>query len=102
MLGAVCFAPPVTFARAMLGLPESPFYGWLVSLWLFTFGLAYLRMAVLNQPDRTMMMVGALGKVQYTVVVAVYGASVGAWLAAASGLPDLVMAAVFTAWLVRG
>lgn len=101
-LGALLFAPPLAPVRALFGLPEAhPFFLWLISLWVFSFGLGYLRMAMVG-PDRTFMMVGAGGKAIFALLVLVHVA-LGklAPLAVLLALPDLLMSALFAAWCAR-
>ena len=101
--GAVIFAPPFPYVRRVFGLPDgSPIYLWVLSIWIFVFGVAYWQIGVTGRADRTFLAVGAAGKVSFALVLiiaAVRGALPGT--AVLVGLPDLAMAAVFASWLVR-
>ncbi len=104
MAGAVMFIPQIRFLRELGGLPEAgnSFYPLILSLWIFFFGVLYLRLAFSKTPERFFVMIGALGKSSFAVLLAVL-AFIGELplRAAFAGLPDLIIAAIFFAWLYK-
>lgn len=104
MAGAVMFIPPVRFLRELGGLPEAgnSFYSMILSLWIFFFGVLYLRLAFADTRERFFVLVGALGKSSFALLSAVL-AFTGELPARAilAGMPDLIIAAVFFAWLFK-
>jgi hypothetical protein len=103
-VAAVCFIPAFPNLRASLGLPADPhpYYLWLLSGMVLCVGCGYLRMGLTGRPDRTLLGVGAAGKAVFGGLMVLFAATGELPLAAArSGLPDLVLAAVFVGWLVR-
>ncbi|MBS2032644.1 MAG: hypothetical protein JST54_32520 [Deltaproteobacteria bacterium] len=101
--GALLFTPPMAFVRGVFGLPEgNPLYLWLIATWVLIFGLAYLRMALRNEPDRTFMMVGAAGKGSFAICfIGAFAAGAIPPLALGLALPDAIFAALFAMWLWR-
>lgn len=104
MAGAAMFIPQFRFLRELGGLPEAgnSFYPLILSLWIFFFGVLYLRLAFSKIPERFFVLIGALGKFSFAVVLAVLAFTGELPLRSAlSGLPDLIIAAIFFAWLHR-
>ena len=104
MAGAVMFLPQVKFLREFGGLPEagSSFYSLIIALWIFFFGVLYLRLAFSKTRERFFVLVGALGKSSFAVLLAVLAFTGELPLQAAfAGLPDLIIAAIFFAWLYQ-
>ncbi|QEL20123.1 hypothetical protein [Limnoglobus roseus] len=101
--GAAIFAPPCSFLRESLGLPEShPLYLGVLSIWILLFGVAYFWQGYRGRIDRTFLTVGAAGKAAFALLLMALAA--GGNLppqAVAVGLPDLALAVVFANWLRR-
>lgn len=104
MAGAGMFLPQVRFLREFGGLPEAgnSFYPMILSLWIFFFGILYLRLAFATTRERFFVLVGALGKSSFAVLLAVL-ALTGELpaRAALAGIPDLIIAIIFFAWLYK-
>lgn len=104
MAGAVMFLPPIRFLREVGGLPEAgnSFYSIILSLWIFFFGVLYLRLAFARTQERFFVIVGALGKSSFAVLLAVLTFT-GELPARAilAGTPDLIIAIIFFAWLSK-
>ena len=104
MAGAVMFIPQVRFLRELGGLPEAgnSFYPLILSLWIFFFGVLYLRLAFSKTPERFFVLIGALGKSSFAILLAVLAFSGELPTRAAfAGLPDLLIALIFFAWLYQ-
>jgi len=73
MAGAVTFVPQIRFLREFGGLPEAgnSFYPVILAIWIFFFGVLYLRLAFSKTPERFFVLVGALGKSSFAVLLAV-------------------------------
>lgn len=98
---AILFAPPSASLRSMVGLPEAhPLFLWILTIWIPIFGAAYFWMGWTGKVDRVFMAVGAAGKASFSLIL------IALWLggdlppiAAAIGLPDLLLGTVFVGWL---
>ena len=104
MAGAVMFLPPVLFLRELGGLPEAgnSFYPLILSLWIFFFGVLYLRLAFAKTPERFFVLVGALGKSSFAVLLIILTLTGELPARAAfAGIPDLIIAIIFFAWLYK-
>ncbi len=104
MAGAVIFLPPVRFLRELGGLPEAgnSFYSIILSLWIFFFGVLCLRLAFSKTQERFFVLVGALGKSSFAVLLAVLTlTSELPAQAILAGIPDLIIAIIFFAWLFK-
>lgn len=101
-VGALIFAPPFPLVRQWFGLPDGHvLYLWVLSSWILVFGIAYFSMGWTGRLDRTFLAVGAAGKTSFSLALMALAASGDLDpLAVVVGLPDLAMAAVFTAWLL--
>lgn len=104
VLGALLFAFPRLPLAQLAGLPaEVPgAYRAFVALFILLFGAAYAWLARSAQPDRPMVLFGAIGKTSAFVLAMVLwlaGAFSGVGVLLASG--DLGFAAIFF-WCVRG
>ena len=101
--GVAVFAPPLPRLRMLVGLPEAhPLYLWVMTAWLPLFGLAYFWMGWTGKVDRTFLAVGASGKATFAVILlGLWGNGDLPMTAGLVGLPDLVLAVVFAAWLWR-
>ena len=104
MAGAVMFIPQVRFLRELGNLPEAgnPFYSMILSLWIFFFGVLYLALYFSKTKQRYFVLIGALGKSSFAVLLAVL-AFTGELptRAAFAGLADLIIAVIFFAWLYQ-
>lgn len=100
--GAVMFVPAFADLRSQLRFPEPhPFYLWTLSIWIGTFGLCYLWMAISHRRDRIFIATGAVGKLSFFLLITGYSlAGELPVTAIVSGLPDLVIGSVFLAWLL--
>jgi hypothetical protein len=100
--GAVIFSLPVL--RQFIGLPEGgqPFYGVLIGSWIGLFGLAYLRLAITRNYDKTFLAVGAFGKLSFFILAVVYFSrgELGV-LAFMASLIDAILATIFLVWLKK-
>lgn len=104
MAGAVMFIPQLRFLREFGGLPEAgnSFYSIIIALWIFFFGVLYLLLYFSERKERFFVAIGALGKFSFAVLLAALAFTGELPLRAAfAGLPDLVIAAVFFAWLYK-
>ncbi|MCO4745110.1 MAG: hypothetical protein KC912_09995 [Proteobacteria bacterium] len=82
-----------------------PLHAWIISSFVFGFGLAYGWMAWKNEPNHLLIALAAYGKSCF--VLAMYSqAALGEipWTVGATATPDLILAAVFATflWLDRG
>ena len=104
MAGTLVFLPPFRGLREFSGLPEAgnPLYAWTIALWIFFFGIGYLWLAFSKTRLSLFVLVGALGKSSFAILLAVL-ALIGELpiRAAFSGLADLFIAAIFFAWLLK-
>ena len=103
-LGALTFIPAFTGLRAQGHLPNDahPVYLWMIALWIFFFGIAYLYLGITGRVEKVFIAVGAAGKLSF------FGLLLGFALAgdlpiqaATSGIADLVFGTIFTVWLWR-
>lgn len=104
MAGALMFVPQVRFLRELGGLPEAgnSFYPGVLSLWIFFFGVLYLRLAFSKSRERFFVLIGALGKSSFAVLLAALAFNGELPMRAAlAGLSDLVIAVIFFAWLYQ-
>jgi len=104
MAATLTFIPAFRVLREPGSLPEAgnPFYAWLLALWIFLFGQAYLWLAFSKTRQSLFVLMGALGKSSFAVLLATL-AFFGEipTCPAFSGLGDLLIAVIFFVWLVR-
>ena len=102
MAGAITFIPSFHGLREFGGLPEAgnPFYLMIIGLWIFFFGILYLLLAFSKTQERFFVLIGALGKSSFAILLAVL-ALLGhlPTRAAFVGSGDLIIAMIFFAWL---
>src|SRR5689334_14909509 len=100
-IGALIMAPPFPWIRELFGLPGGhALYLWILSVWIFLFGIAYSSMGLSGRLDRTFLAVGAGGKASFALaLIAMAISSEIPVRAVLVGLPDLAMAAYFAACL---
>ncbi len=74
MFGAVLFMPVFPFFREFFGLPNvtHPLYLWIISSWIFFFGLCYLWLAVTGRRERLFLTIAAAGKLSFAVLMITY------------------------------
>ena len=104
MLGAALFVPANTFGRDLLGLPAPvpALYLWIIASWIAGFGVAYFWKALSQTHDRLFIAIGAFGKLTFFLILAVeWAAGTIPLTAAAGGLWDLVIGALFVVWLAK-
>lgn len=97
------FAPAFPLLRDLIGIPEAhPLYLWVLTAWLPIFGIAYFWMGWKGAIDRTFLAVRAAGKATFALILlALWANGELSIIAGMAGLPDLVLAALFSAWLWR-
>ena len=99
--GVLLFIPLLTIGRTLVGIPGAPpFYLWLVTIWIGSFGILYFWLGMTGRSDRAFLIIAAIGKFAFFGLMLTY------WLAGdfpaiapvvASG--DLITALLFTYWL---
>lgn len=104
MTGTIMFIPSFHLLREFGGLPEAgnPFYSWILALWIFFFGVMYLLLAFAKTPERFFVIVGALGKSSFAILLAALALTGDLPVRAAfAGLADLIIALVFFTWVYK-
>jgi hypothetical protein len=101
MFGVLIFIPLISFGRKLIGLPDAhPFYLWLVTIWIGSFGALYIWVAWTARPERAFLMIAAIGKFAFWSLNFIF------WLRGdfpavaplvASG--DLITSLIFAWWL---
>ena len=102
MLGALTFVPFITIFREAFKLPNQthPFYLWIISIWIFAFGLCYLWLGITGKYERLFVVLAATGKLSFVAILFGYAlAGEIPMLTALSGLGDLFFGVVFVLWL---
>jgi hypothetical protein len=102
MFGAALFVPAFKSLRISNGLPidSHPLYLWIISSWIFLFGLCYLSLGITGRDERLFLVIGAAGKLAFVILMFVYCATEQIpFNTALSSLPDLFFAIVFGIWL---
>jgi hypothetical protein len=101
MFGVLVFIPLLSVGRKLIGLPDAhPFYLWLVTIWIGSFGLLYIWVAVTARSDRAFVMIAAIGKFAFWSLNFIFwlrGEFPGIAPIVASG--DLITAVIFGWWL---
>ena len=101
LLGALMLSPLVPALAASQGFPPAPgLYLAILAWFVLLFGIAYGWMAWTGVPNRGVLALGAGGKAGFAFATFGYAAA-GAVpaMVAMAGLPDMVLAGVFSAWL---
>jgi hypothetical protein len=102
IFGAALFVPSFGGLRGFYGLPSEapPLYLWIISSWIFLFGLCYLWLGVSGRTERLFLVIGAAGKLAFVLLIW------ASWLGgevplrtALGSLSDLFFAVVFALWL---
>jgi hypothetical protein len=101
VFGVLLFIPFLSIGRRLIGIPDAhPFYLWLVTIWIGSFAVLYVWLAVTRRPDRAFMIIAVTGKFAFWSLNLIF------WLAGdflviapivASG--DLITAILFARWL---
>lgn len=98
IFGAVIFSPFGESIRQFYGFPNNshPLYLWLISSWIFFFGLCYLWLGITERREMLFLVIASAGKISFTVLTFIY------WIigdipivAAAASLPDLLFGVFF-------
>ncbi len=104
MAGTITFIPSFHGLREFGGLPEAgnSFYSTILALWIFFFGILYLLLAFSKTQERFFVLIGALGKSSFAIMLAAL-AIVGQLpiRAAFVGSGDLIIAIIFFVWLYK-
>lgn len=101
--GALVISPLWPRAWLLEGTPEAhSLHGWLLASCVLGFGLAYAWMAWQNKPSRGVLALASYGKLCFGVTLFAHAGS-GAipWTVGITGLPDLVLGALFAGYLLR-
>lgn len=71
------FIPSFGALREFGGLPaaEHPFYSMILALWIFFFGVMYLLLAYSKTPERFFVIIAALGKSSFAILLIVLTAT---------------------------
>src|SRR5207249_3035850 len=63
LFGVLLFLPPLSMGRRLIGLPDAhPFYLWLVTIWIGSFAVLYVWLAITGRPDRAFLIIAVIGK----------------------------------------
>ena len=103
--GALLFAFPSSSLGRLAGLPSPvpPIYSTLVALFVALFAGLYGWLAMQPEIDRPMVALGAIGKAgAFSSMVALWGFGELRALVVLAGTGDLILAAIFTWWLLSG
>jgi hypothetical protein len=103
--GALLFAFPSSSLGRLAGLPSPvpPIYSTLVALFVALFAGLYGWLAMQPEIDRPMVALGAIGKAgAFSSMVALWGFGELRALVVLAGTGDLILAAIFTWWLLGG
>jgi hypothetical protein len=103
--GALLFAFPSSSLGRLAGLPSPvpPIYSTLVALFVALFAGLYGWLAMQPKIDRPMVALGAIGKAgAFSSMVALWGFGELRALVVLAGTGDLILAAIFTWWLLGG
>src|SRR6266487_5429762 len=76
VFGILLFIPVLTIGRRLTGLPAAhPFYLWLVTIWIGSFAVLYVWLAVQRQSDRAFLIIAVIGKFAFWSLMLIF------WLA---------------------
>jgi hypothetical protein len=74
----------------------------ILAIWIFFFGIFYLRLAFSKTPERFFVFIGALGKTSFAILLMVLAFSGELPMKAAfAGVGDLLIAIIFFVWLYQ-
>ena len=99
--GVLLFLPVVSLGRRLVGLPDAhPFYLSLVTIWIGSFAILYVWLAVTGRPDRAFIIIAATGKFAFfSLNVIFWLAGDFKFVAPIVSCGDLITAILFTWWL---
>jgi hypothetical protein len=100
--GAVLFVPFLPFFREFYGLPNAvhPLYLWIISSWIFFFGLCYLWLGLTSRRESLFLVIAAAGKISFAILMIAYWISGDIPAKAAAGsLSDLFFGLFFLFYL---
>jgi hypothetical protein len=102
MVGAILFMPIFPRLRQSNGFPgmAHPLYLWIISIWIFLFGICYLWLGVTGKRERLFLIIGSAGKLSFVGLLFIYW-SIGELplQTAISSLADLFFALIFLFYL---
>jgi hypothetical protein len=103
IVGSFSFIPANRAGREMFGLPEPhPVYLWILACWIFAFGVCYLWMAMKRRREWLFIAIGAIGKLSFAALLAIYWLSSEFSLRTAlAGVGDLIFGCLFVWWLIK-
>jgi len=99
--GASIFIPFISLSRRLIGIPDAhPFYLWLATIWIGSFGALYVWVAVTARSERAFLIIAAIGKFGLFCLMLIFWLKgdfpIGAPLVATG---DLISALIFSWWL---
>lgn len=101
LFGVLLFIPVLSVGRRLIGLPGAhPFYLWLVTIWIGSFAVLCVRLAIEGRSDRSFLIVAVIGKFAFwslTFLFWLVGDFRGIAPLVASG--DLITAVLWAIWL---
>src|SRR6267378_1110926 len=63
MFAVLLFIPLLSVGRGIIGLPSAhPFYLWLITIWIGSFGVLYAWLGVTGRSERAFLIIAAIGK----------------------------------------
>lgn len=103
LFGSIIFLPPSFTLRSVLGVPEAPaMYLWILSTWIFAFGVAYAWQGWTYSFNRGLLAVGAFGKMTFAASLSTFGIhSAHPVQSIAGASPDFAIAVAIILWLCR-
>lgn len=101
VFGVLLFLPLLSLGRRLIGLPDAhPFYLWLVTIWIGSFAVVYVWLAVTRRPDRAFLVIAVTGKFAFwSLNVIFWLAGDFPMIAPVVALGDLITAILFAWWL---
>lgn len=102
LVGCLAFTPLGDGLRSFVGIPAAhPLWPLTVGTFIGSMGLGYAALAITARPERVFLGVAAIGKASFALLLAaMWTAGEVGPLVAATGVPDLVFAAIFARWLL--
>jgi hypothetical protein len=99
--GVLLFIPLLTFGRRLIGIPDAhPFYLWLVTIWIGSFGILYARVGITARNDRAFLLIASIGKFSFFgLMLTYYLAGDFPMVAPVVASGDLICALLFSYWL---
>ena len=103
VFGVLLFIPLLSIGRRLIGIPDAhPFYLWLVTIWIGSFGFMYVWLAVKKRPDRAFVIIAATGKFAFFSLMLTFWV-IGDFpvIAPLVATGDLITAILFAFWLAK-